>query len=81
VLPTSPRRWKLREAMSDRLSSKDAEPFPNGALSGSNPIRGCNSDLAQYSHTPIFHHSVSPDSRTSTKRLVVVRTSVEIPDA
>jgi hypothetical protein len=31
---------------------------------------GCNSDLAQYSHTPILHHSAWPDSRTRTKRLV-----------
>jgi hypothetical protein len=44
----------------------------------SNPLRGCNSDLAQYSHTPILppatlrvamragHHSAWPDSRTRT---------------
>jgi hypothetical protein len=27
---------------------------------------GCNSKLAQYSNTPILHHSAWPDSRTST---------------
>src|SRR5260221_210139 len=40
------------------------------------PLRGCNSDLAQYSNTPALHHSARPDSRTRTttrtrtKRLV-----------
>src|SRR5260221_14636091 len=40
------------------------------------PLRGCNSDLAQYSNTPSLHHSARPDSRTRTttrtrtKRLV-----------
>jgi hypothetical protein len=29
---------------------------------------GCNSDFAQYSPTPILHHSAWQDSRTSTKR-------------
>ena len=42
----------------------------------SKPLRGCNSDLAHYSNTPILHHSTGPDSRTRTttrtrtKRLV-----------
>ena len=37
----------------------------------SNPANaGCNSGFAQYSHTPILHHSERPDSTTSTKRLV-----------
>jgi len=35
-----------------------------------NPLRGCNSNLAQYSNTPALHHSAWPDSRTRTKRLV-----------
>ena len=36
-------------------------------FSTSNPAAaGCNSDLAQYSHTPILHHSAWPDSRTTT---------------
>jgi hypothetical protein len=35
--------------------------------STSNPLRGCNSDLAQYSHTPTLHHSAWPDSRTRTR--------------
>jgi hypothetical protein len=26
-------------------------------FSVSNPLRGCNSDLAHYSNTPILHHS------------------------
>jgi hypothetical protein len=30
---------------------------------------GCNSKLAQYSNTPILHHSAWPDSRTRTKHL------------
>src|SRR5258707_15415044 len=30
------------------------------------PLRGCNSDLAQYSITPSLHHSARPDSRTRT---------------
>jgi len=40
------------------------------------PVRGSNSDLAQYSNTPALHHSARPDSRrrtttrTRTKRLV-----------
>src|SRR5260221_4797488 len=37
------------------------------------PLRGCNSDIAQYSHTPILHHSAWPTirtTRTRTKRLV-----------
>jgi hypothetical protein len=40
----------------------------------SNPLGGCDSDLAHYSHTPILQHSAWPDSRTTTrtrtKRLV-----------
>src|SRR5260370_10808666 len=42
----------------------------------SNPLRGCNSDVTQYSNTPTLHHSARPDSRTRTttrmrtKRLV-----------
>ena len=32
----------------------------------SNPLRGCNSDLAQCSNTPVLHHSAWPDSRTTT---------------
>jgi len=31
-----------------------------------NPLRGCDSDLAQYSNTPALHHSAWPDSRTRT---------------
>jgi len=31
-----------------------------------NPLRGCNSNLAQYSKTPALHHSAWPDSRTRT---------------
>src|SRR5258708_34963473 len=32
-----------------------------------NPLRGCNSDLAQYSNTPILHHSARPTIRTTTR--------------
>jgi hypothetical protein len=28
-----------------------------------NPLRGCNSDSAQYSNTPLLHHSAWPDSK------------------
>src|SRR5260370_33960606 len=55
------------------LSTNIGRPF-----STSNPADACcNSDLAQYSHTPILHHSAWPDSRTRpttrtrTKRFVV----------
>src|SRR5258707_4860569 len=30
------------------------------------PLRGCNSDLAQYSNTPTLHHSARPGSGTRT---------------
>jgi hypothetical protein len=52
----------------------------------SNPLRGCNSDLAQYSHTPVLppatlrvamragHHSAWPDSRTRTTTRTRTRT-------
>jgi hypothetical protein len=47
-----------------------------------NPQRRCDSDLAQYSHTPILHHSAWPDSRTrtttSTKRLVRAETATAL---
>jgi len=38
-----------------------------------NPLRGCNSDLAQYSNTPALHHSARPDSRTRTRTKRLVR--------
>jgi len=42
--------------------------------SSSNPAdAGCNSDLAQYCHTPILHHSAWPDSRTTTKRSLLTQ--------
>jgi hypothetical protein len=48
-------------AQDPRWRRKFGRPF-----STSNPLRGCNSDFAQYSHTPILHHSAWPDSRTRT---------------
>jgi hypothetical protein len=36
--------------------------------------RGCNSDLAQYSHTPVLHHSARPESRTRTRTTTTTRT-------
>jgi len=37
-------------------------------FSNPNPAdAGCNSDLVQYSNTPILHHSAWPDSRTRTR--------------
>ena len=33
----------------------------------SNPLRGCNSDLAQCSNTPVFHHSAWPDFKDDDK--------------
>jgi hypothetical protein len=48
--------WNERKS-----SSLICRPF-----STSNPIRECNSALAQYSHAPILHHSAWPDSRTRT---------------
>jgi methylglyoxal synthase len=48
-----------------------------------NPLRGCNSDLAQYSNTPALHHSARPDSRTrtSTKPHVRARPDSDVPTA
>jgi hypothetical protein len=41
-------------------------PELNCPISTSNPAdAGCNSYFAQYSHTPILHHSAWPDSRTA----------------
>jgi hypothetical protein len=63
--PNPARRGAIR-----RRQSKDC------LTSIPNPLRGCNSDLAQYSNTPTLHHSAWPDSRTRTttrtrtKRLV-----------
>jgi hypothetical protein len=42
------------------LSLRDAEP-----LQHPDPLRGCNSDLAQYSNTPTLHHSNTPSLRHS----------------
>src|SRR5260221_9574892 len=35
-------------------------PRPRGARSTSYPLRGCNSDSAQYSNTPTLQHSDTP---------------------
>jgi hypothetical protein len=44
----------------DGLKRARPESTPNPADAG------CNSKLAQYSNTPILHHSAWPDSRTRT---------------
>ena len=78
--PNSASSRKLREATFGKPGGfrlRHQHPYP---------LRGCNSDLAQYSNTPArnasrsdaggptLHHSAGPDSRTTTrtrtKRLV-----------
>ena len=62
------------DALFDQLLQAKDTALPPFSIS--KPLRGCNSDLAQCSNTPVLHHSAWPDSRTrtttstSTKRLV-----------
>src|SRR5260221_10054094 len=44
-----------------------------------NQLRGCNSDLAQYSNTPSLHHSARPDSRTRTTTRTACPTKLYLP--
>src|SRR5258708_1472859 len=39
----------------------------NRPSSSPTPLLGCNTDLAQYSNTPILHHSARPTIRTTTR--------------
>jgi len=52
-------RLDNRPSVLPSLSSVKSTPNPADA--------GCNSQLAQYSNTPILHHSAWPDSRTRTR--------------
>jgi len=46
-----------------------------------NPLRGSNSDLAQYSNTPALHHSARPDSRTRTTTSTSTNAERRTPNA
>jgi hypothetical protein len=77
-------RRSLRRRIHSRLSLR---PGICELAGTSNPLRGCDSDLAQYSHTPIHppatlrvamragYHSAWPDSRTRRRRGQPVRRS------
>jgi len=58
-------KWSNRIAQDFSPGLADTQNRPE---STSNPAdAGCNSQLAQYSNTPILHHSAWPDSRTRTR--------------
>jgi hypothetical protein len=65
ILSGRARRWVPNRFWSSRHRPKRL---------ASNPLRGCNSDLAQYSHPPTLHHSAWPDSRTTTRTRTRTRT-------